>query len=674
MNFDNMKVYSKTGTEIIEIVHSSADYHEAQLMEKDEIYLEFNTGSLIDIGIGCYVVYRGVKYFIRDKVVPEVCGNGYKYSVVFCAYYFTIDNYYACFDYSMTYDGYGIREFEFSFTGTLSEHLNIIERGCAYYRLGLDINTPFTIIIPNYANVPKYALLKNIKYENLTILGALNLICETYECEWWILGRYIYIGICMSEQVSDRLRHEIEFINFTINNTEEEIYDGYYVFGSTKNLPKTYQTGSSSKVVSCNVNKRLCLPNSIKSNFLTLTMSTILPREYKRGIKIYDDIFPSHTSTIDLVLTGKGTEKNESTGLSSSFTTFIIRDKYELGLKESDIISSEILQIKFQTGLLAGLIFDVHFYSNYQENGIMYEIIRNNNYGDFYPNDIVNPKEGDEFILFNFSCDTLDRIDFNNGKIYRVNQLFFSSQVGTYFLTDNQLEFENVTIPEGMNVGIEFVSGNLNNMIFKVFLKTSVTGSGNILNYPYVLLEYQDRYGRYYPINGDVNIGDEFRLFFYNNKVSIDGGVFDEMVQEAETRLLDAYKKDAEQLLLYGNIANFTIDMNPVYVNGYSPVSNNLLEMKDGILHTVDGYCVKIEKSDSESEWIKEHERIDYCLGDNVEVNIPTISDRAFPTRIIGYKKMLDECGLDSYTCGIRRGVTRLKSIENRLNILENGR
>lgn len=691
-----MKIYSRTGIEIIDIIHSSADYHEAQLMEKDIIYIEFITLIVLDMELGAYIIIENSIYYLIEPVFPEYDNNtgGYKYSINFVAHYFRPNTDFLFFDRQPISSDVYLNEIEFSLTGTLSQHLDIVRsniKNCGYtynnneYVFNIDIE-----------NVKSASEIKNISYSNVYIIDALNMICEEYQCEWWCIGNVYYIGKCNSDSKPYNLRHHYEFNDIQVNKTNTPYFNRLYVFGSDKNIPYDYRTIRNLQAAS-NVQKRLCLPvDKVPLGYIDIEA------DFENGVysksdkyvvsdyKTYDDIFPSHISVCDLILTGTGTETNETTGKKTDFTTYLLRDKDELGMTVDDVKDGEKLYLTFQEGsLLAGLKFEVKFHETYYKDGQtynkIYEIIRNNDYGTFLPNDTLKPCVGDKFILENFEFKTTEKEYCENGTEFPV-----VSSYGIWYDPNNGQSYDFVYISVGDSnllencipddeheSAIEFISGSLQGKVFNAYVIDGRNSFANNdlfdWNSVYILLYSDNRYGEWLPNKDSIKSGDKFKLYFYPKGQPINVTTFGKYIQSAENELLDRAIYDLALIKKYGNIDSFSISMNPIYVNGYSSTSFSFLKMKDGIFLSKDGYKVNL-KSNKDCEWVLDRGWTDFQLGDNLNILSETLKNVSFSTRVLGFKKMLDKSGNDNYTCGINRKITKLGNIEHRLNTLEYGR
>lgn len=138
--------------------------------------------------------------------------------------------------------------------------------------------------------------------------------------------------------------------------------------------------------------------------------------EVVEEVKVFEDIYPKTECAVGSVTTHtyQDTEEdeygNEATVEWDAYriTTPDITFSEDYQLDDTD------LQIQFQTGSLAGFIFNVTFYDvgKLYDDGAynteqVFEITRNDDYGRDLPDTILKPKAGDEFILIGWDAGAL---------------------------------------------------------------------------------------------------------------------------------------------------------------------------------------------------------------------------------------------------------------------------
>lgn len=149
---------------------------------------------------------------------------------------------------------------------------------------------------------------------------------------------------------------------------------------------------------------------------------------------IHDDIFPSEVS---MIVQDYTTEKRpakmvypDSSVSEREYDVYIIRDTYinnnpRNEFKKDYILDGVTLQVKFKTGDLAGMTFDVEFNNERGNDGYTqtYLIIPNTEYGALFPNDVLHPRRGDEMLLIGWDCNAIEGL----GMVAKAEQLLLAA-------------------------------------------------------------------------------------------------------------------------------------------------------------------------------------------------------------------------------------------------------
>ncbi len=366
--------------------------HRKKLMSEDYILLRFNLDDPIQFEKGDYTDYNGIRYELTDFVFPNynTSTGGYDYELRLDAYYWKWKNK------LFMYDRQGNnRETSWKLTRTPDAHLSVICSNIA--TLGYTYNgTPYTFAID--ASVSMTAKL--VEYNDINIIDALTLIAETWEAEWWIQDNVIHLGRC---EYNTALNFELGKNVQSMSRSESN--DNYatriYAFGSTRNLPVNYRENSG-VVVEGIVQKRLMLP--VGTPFVG---EKNIPQEQAvEGVVIFDDVYPRRIGTLSDVSMheiDEVDENDEPTGVKVPIYRY--KDT-GLTFKEEYIIPGEELRIVFTSGPLNGMDFGVMFNPEGKDEedpeAQLWEIVRNEDYGRFLPNDVLKPENGNEYILYGF--------------------------------------------------------------------------------------------------------------------------------------------------------------------------------------------------------------------------------------------------------------------------------
>lgn len=128
---------------------------------------------------------------------------------------------------------------------------------------------------------------------------------------------------------------------------------------------------------------------------------------------VHDEIFPSMVS-MNIGRVEPTTRKAElvfpdASNSVKEYPVYILHDTYVNNVpsnrfEERYILPNVTLQVKFNTGLLAGMTFDVKFDGEEQT----YTIVPNQNYGMMLPNETLKPQDGDEILLIGWDVRAID--------------------------------------------------------------------------------------------------------------------------------------------------------------------------------------------------------------------------------------------------------------------------
>ena len=207
-----MKIYRGA----IEILEFTSDGREFRDLDTHEHSLSFNfeLDTYVELKKGDRISYNGKNFYLPKDVivVKNKETDGYRYELTFYDITRRFDDFIVKFE--------GDTDFTLNTTGT--NHLKLISDNLADEGIG----------VFNYSVVND---IKEIHYENCTILGALDLIAETYELEWWLEGDTINLGICeFGEPVI--LEYDFELDDISFSEASEKMITRLYAFGGTRNM------------------------------------------------------------------------------------------------------------------------------------------------------------------------------------------------------------------------------------------------------------------------------------------------------------------------------------------------------------------------------------------------------------------------------------------------------
>ena len=388
-----------------------------QLMDHHYIILKFTTATPIYFEIGDSVEIPDFGYFeLTSSYFPKHNdSDGYDYEMQMDAYYMSWKNKICKYR-----PQHGANETSFKLTTTVGVHMNVILGNLK--ALGLTYNgKEFSVDYTTYNNkafdVQKRFL---IEYGSISILDALNSICseDALNCEWWIDGSIIYLGYCEMEGQTT-FEQDVNVLSMSYSESKSTYITRLYAFGSDRNIPKGYFTGSDADVTTDGVaTDYLMLPNKevdsdgfyAKDGYIENVNVVKNDKQAIEGVVMFEDEYPKVESAVSSIKTYDSTVDNEDgTKTTQTFWQVTSTDSFTNSFKESWIKSNLTLGIKFTSGALMGMVFDVSFKVIDKVN--YFEIVANDTYGRTLPDGVMCPEVGNKYFLFNWDATKITDTD-----------------------------------------------------------------------------------------------------------------------------------------------------------------------------------------------------------------------------------------------------------------------
>lgn len=388
-----------------------------QLMDHHYIILKFTTATPVYFEIGDSVEIPDFGYFeLTSAYFPKHNdSDGYDYEMQMDAYYMAWKNKLCKYR-----PQHGANETSFNLTTTVGVHMNVILGNLK--ALGLTYNgKEFSVDYTTYNNkafdVQKRFL---IEYGSISILDALNSICseDALNCEWWIDGSIIYLGYCEMEGQTT-FEQDVNVLSMSYSESKSTYITRLYAFGSDRNIPKGYFTGADADVTTDGVaTDYLMLHNKevdsdgfyAKDGYLENVNVVKNDKQAIEGVVMFEDEYPKVECRVSRIKTYDSTvENDDGTKTTQTFWQVGSTDSFAESFEASWIKSNLTLGIKFTSGALVGMEFDVSFKIIDKEN--FFEIVANDTYGRTLPDSVMCPKEGDRFFLFNWDATKITDTD-----------------------------------------------------------------------------------------------------------------------------------------------------------------------------------------------------------------------------------------------------------------------
>lgn len=369
----------------------SSSLHRFELMKEDYISIVFYLETPVRLEIGDNVDYEGSLYYITDKVYPtfNTSNGGYDYTLRLESHYYRWKNH------ILFYDRQGNKEASWSLTRSPEAHLSIVVSNLRAIGFTFKGKEYQAIVDSTVDPVAKF-----VQYNNTNIIDALTKIAEAWECEWWVDGDKIYLGhLEHGEPVNLEIGKEIS--SMSRSQSQDIFATRLYAFGSSRNLPSDYRKGETGAVVEGVVQKRLMLPAGTP---YVDVIEGLEEEQVVEAVIIFEDIYPRVTGTITEVIPKEITDEDDS-GDPITFTVYRFKDA-NLTFKKEYILPGQDLHVIFQTGPLSGMDFALEFNPERlpEDNpeAQVFEIVRNDTYGQTLPESPLIPGIGNKYILYNF--------------------------------------------------------------------------------------------------------------------------------------------------------------------------------------------------------------------------------------------------------------------------------
>lgn len=388
-----------------------------QLMDHHYIILKFTTATPIYFEIGDSVEIPDFGYFeLTSSYFPKHNdSDGYDYEMQMDAYYMSWKNKLCKYR-----PQHGANETSFKLTTTVGVHMNVIlgnlkALGLTYN--GKDFSVDYTTYNNKAFDVQKRFL---IEYGSISILDALNAICseDALNCEWWIDGSIIYLGYCEMEGQTT-FEQDVNVLSMSYSESKSTYITRLYAFGSDRNIPKGYFTGADADVTTDGVaTDYLMLPNKevdsdgfyAKDGYLENVNVVKNDKQAIEGVVMFEEEYPRVESVVSSIKTYDSTVDNEDgTKTTQTFWQVTATDSFATNFEASWIKSNLTLGIKFTSGALMGMEFEVSFKVIDKAN--YFEIVANDTYGRTLPDGVMCPKVGDKFFLYNWDATKITDTD-----------------------------------------------------------------------------------------------------------------------------------------------------------------------------------------------------------------------------------------------------------------------
>lgn len=380
-----------------------------QLMDHHYIVLKFSTEEPVyfEIGDSVEIADFGL-YVLTSAYFPKYneTTDGYDYELQMDAYYMSWKNKICKYR-----PQYGANETSFKLTTSVSVHLNVVLsnlKALNYKYHNKDFSIDYTTYNNEVFDTEKRFL---VEYSSISIIEALNTICETLDCEWWVDGPIIYLGYCeMNGQTT--FEQGVNMLSMSQSESKSSFITRLYAFGSDKNIPSGYFSGADADVTTDGIaTDYLMLPNKdvdeegyySKDGYIENVNVVKSDSQAIEGVVKFEDEYPKVSCAVSAIKTYESTVDNEDgTKKTATFWQVTSNDSFTTNFETSWIKKGLNLMIRFESGALTGMEFEVNFKIIDKVN--YFEIVANDTYGRTLPDSVMCPQIGDKFYLYNWDA------------------------------------------------------------------------------------------------------------------------------------------------------------------------------------------------------------------------------------------------------------------------------
>lgn len=380
-----------------------------QLMDHHYIVLKFSTEEPVYFEIGDSVEIADFGLFVLTSAYfPKYneTTDGYDYELQMDAYYMSWKNKICKYR-----PQYGANETSFKLTTSVSVHLNVVLsnlKALNYKYHNKDFSVDYTTYNKEVFDTEKRFL---VEYSSISIIEALNTICETLDCEWWVDGSIIYLGYCeMNGQTT--FEQGVNMLSMSQSESKSSFITRLYAFGSDKNIPSGYFSGADADVTTDGIaTDYLMLPNKdvdeegyySKDGYIENVNVVKNDSQAIEGVVKFEDEYPKVSCVVSAIKTYESTVDNEDgTKNTATFWQVTSNDSFATKFETSWIKKGLNLMIRFESGALTGMEFEVSFKIIDKVN--YFEIVANDTYGRTLPDSVMCPKISDKFYLYNWDA------------------------------------------------------------------------------------------------------------------------------------------------------------------------------------------------------------------------------------------------------------------------------
>ena len=364
-----LKIYDKQGNVKMTVSPDNSSQWNHEVGVENVITVNFTTWEFFVVPVGWYILVNGLKFRIKSEYRPKHIHNTkYTYNLKFYGREHDMQDILFC----RLNQGDNDLESVFAYDGTPSDLL-------AKVVANMNRNTDGTVWKVGEAIASNR---QTINFNGLYCWDAIGEIARVFNTEWWIDGEYLNLSKCVrGESVSLGYGQGLKS-GLTQNENTNAIkwFTRLIPVGSSKNIDKNKYGYTN-----------LQLPG--RESYIDINTQYGL-KEYREEAA-FGEIFPHRVGTISSVRSE--VKSNDETG---EFTVYYVKDASLPFNPDDYMIGGAVINMTFNSGVLAGKEFEV----NWNNESAEFEII--NQYPDDatqLPGSNLIPSVGNQYVLSNIS-------------------------------------------------------------------------------------------------------------------------------------------------------------------------------------------------------------------------------------------------------------------------------
>lgn len=342
-------------TKVADVEPATSSNYIETLMGEHQMPLAFEVPAYVELLIGDYINYEGVKYTINKlPTIKKISTELYQYNAIFQhPKYDMLKVLYMLFDNTAT-----PAQGEFSLTGTADTFVDLFIANMNRISSGW---TKGTVLESEY---------KTLTFTNENCHSVLERLAQEFDTEFHVMNKTVYLDKIATQRELTLEYGSTAYDIERLSVNSQDVVTRLYVFGSDKNISSQYRNGSARLLIP--------VPNSYLQSVNAAAYGIV------EQAKVFDDIYPR----LSLLGAGVVTAVGDKYSFSDSALDFDVNNQLMPGVPA---------KVRFLTGECAGYDFEIKSYNHATKT---YVIIENSKDEDLVlPTDLLKPAVDDKYVL-----------------------------------------------------------------------------------------------------------------------------------------------------------------------------------------------------------------------------------------------------------------------------------